>query len=54
MLELRELFVAYGRIEALRGVSMAAERGEIVAIVGARTRAGLSSSNQSSRSGSLS
>ncbi len=35
MLELREVTVSYGPIEALKGISLAVERGEIVALIGA-------------------
>ena len=34
-LELRELRVAYGGIAAVKGVSLAVKRGEIVALIGA-------------------
>jgi branched-chain amino acid transport system ATP-binding protein len=35
MLELREVTVSYGMIDALKGVSLKVERGEIVALIGA-------------------
>ena len=35
LLEIKELHVHYGKIEALQGVSFSAERGEIVSIIGA-------------------
>lgn len=35
LLELRDLVVAYGRIEALHGISLGIEQGEIVALIGA-------------------
>jgi branched-chain amino acid transport system ATP-binding protein len=35
MLQLRDLTVAYGPIQALRGVNITVERGEIVALIGA-------------------
>jgi branched-chain amino acid transport system ATP-binding protein len=33
-LELRELFVRYGAVEAVRGLSLVAERGEVVGLIG--------------------
>ncbi len=35
LLELRDLTVSYGRIEAVRGVSLAVEEGELVTLIGA-------------------
>ena len=35
MLELREVTVSYGMIDALKGISLKVERGEIVALIGA-------------------
>jgi branched-chain amino acid transport system ATP-binding protein len=35
LLDVRDLWVAYGQILALRGVSLAVERGQIVALIGA-------------------
>ena len=35
MLELREVIVSYGMIDALKGISLKVERGEIVALIGA-------------------
>jgi branched-chain amino acid transport system ATP-binding protein len=35
LLEIRDLFVAYGHIEALKGISLDVEEGEIVALLGA-------------------
>ncbi|HET6521513.1 MAG TPA: ABC transporter ATP-binding protein [Geminicoccaceae bacterium] len=35
MLEVQDLHVAYGQIQALRGVSLSVERGQIVALIGA-------------------
>ncbi len=35
MLELREVTVSYGMIDALKGISLQVERGEIVALIGA-------------------
>ena len=35
MLELRDIFVSYGMINALKGVSLTVEQGEIVALIGA-------------------
>ena len=34
-LEIEDLYVYYGRVEALHGVSMSAERGEVTALLGA-------------------
>ena len=34
MLEVRNLTVAYGRIEALRGVSLAVPEGQIISVIG--------------------
>ncbi|MDR2161111.1 MAG: ABC transporter ATP-binding protein [Desulfovibrio sp.] len=34
-LELRDVRAAYGKVEALRGISLSAEQGEIIALVGA-------------------
>ncbi len=35
MLELRDVTVSYGRIEALKGISLSVKQGEIVALIGA-------------------
>jgi branched-chain amino acid transport system ATP-binding protein len=35
MLELREVIVSYGSIDALKGISLTVEKGEIVALIGA-------------------
>jgi len=35
MLELRDVTVSYGRIDALKGISLAVKKGEIVALIGA-------------------
>jgi branched-chain amino acid transport system ATP-binding protein len=35
MLELREVIVSYGMIDAIKGISLKVERGEIVALIGA-------------------
>ena len=35
MLELREVTVSYGMIDALKGISLKVEQGEIVALIGA-------------------
>ena len=35
LLELRDLSVAYGRIEAVRGISLAVDEGELVTLIGA-------------------
>jgi branched-chain amino acid transport system ATP-binding protein len=35
MLELREVLVSYGRIDALKGISLTVRQGEIVALIGA-------------------
>ncbi len=35
LLELKDLTVAYGRIEAVRGISLTVEEGELVTLIGA-------------------
>jgi len=35
LLELRDLTVSYGRIEAVRGISIVVEEGELVTLIGA-------------------
>src|SRR3954470_3423813 len=35
LLEIEDVFVAYGRIEALHGISLGIDEGEVVALIGA-------------------